>query len=245
MKRLLSATAVAALAVLATATGCGTTESPAGPLPTAPPATGAIGGSSTGPQPTSTAVGNSSGSGNGSGGGSGSGSGAGQAAWPSPEDCITYNPSNLTSTYEAGVWTINDGNIHVMRLHGQPDSNLGTKGLALAKRWKSHCFIGRNNHRDERYSYIFDYWRNSSGISTTIPDQDNDCSSYNRNNITVDDMGDGAYRVKDHDHVLHGFDTKQDANNGKLVLSKYNRICFIGDDSDSDNEGQELVDYML
>jgi hypothetical protein len=241
MRRLLPATTVAALLVLGALTGCGGAAAPTSPTPSASTATvstspsaEAVGGQATDPQPTN------------NGGGSGGGSSGGQAAaWPSPEDCISYNPNNLTKKYEAGVWTINDGGTQVMRLHGDPGGNVGDKGLALAKRFKSHCFIGRNNHRDEKYSYIFDYWRNSSGVNTTIPDQDEDCSSYNTSNISVDDMGDGAYRVKDHDHVLHGFDTKQDANNGKLVLSKYSKICFIGDGDDNGDEGQERVDYML
>jgi hypothetical protein len=236
------------LLVLGAATGCGGADAPPNRTPSASTVarttnSGAqdVGGKAADPQPTN----NNGGTGSGSGSGSGAGSGGQAVNWPSPEDCITYNPNNLTKKYEAGIWTINDGGTQVMRLHGGPSDNTGDKGLALAKRWKSHCFIGRNNHRDEKYSYIFDYWRNSSGINTTIPDQDQDCSPYNRNNITVDDMGDGAYRVKDHDHVLHGFDTKQDANNGKLVLAKYSQICFIGDSSDYDNQGQELVNYML
>jgi hypothetical protein len=237
MRRFSFATSVAIICVLGAATGCGGTDNPANPgpsasTPTTDPSAGGVGGQAPDPTPTNN---------NGSGGGSG-----GQASdWPTPEDCIAYNPNNLTKKYEAGIWTINDGNTQVMRLHGGPGDNTGDKGLALARRFKSHCFIGRNNQREEKYSYIFDYWRNSSGINTTIPDQDEDCSPYNRANISVDEMGDNAYRVKDHDHVLHGFDTKSDAEKGKLVLAKYNQICFIGNSDDSDTQGQELVNYML
>jgi hypothetical protein len=230
---------VATICVLAGASGCGGSGSPADPTPSAstiaatpePTGTGA-GGPAADPQPTST--------------GTTSGGGGGQTnAWPSPEDCVTYNPNNLTKQYAAGIWSIRDGQTEVARVHDGPAENTGDKALALAKRWKSHCFIGRDNHRTEKYSYIFDYWRNSSGVNTTIPDQESDCSGYNKNNITVDDMGDGAYRVKDHDHVLHGFDTRSDANNGKLVLAKYNQICFIGSGDDVDNMGQDQLSYML
>jgi hypothetical protein len=240
MRRFSFATSVAIICVLGAASGCGGTNSPANPAPSASdaspttdPSAGGVGGPA--PEPTD----------NTGGGGSGGGSGGQASDWPSPEDCIAYNPNNLTKKYEAGIWTINDGNTQVMRLHGGPSDNVGDKGLALAKRYKSHCFIGRNNHREEKYSFIFDYWRNSSGINTTIPDQDQDCSDYNRNNISVDAMDTDAYRVKDHDHVLHGFDTKTDANNGKLVLAKYNQICFIGNSDDNSTQGQELVNYML
>ncbi len=79
-------------------------------------------------------------------------------------------------------------------------------------------------------------------MNTTIPDQEEDCSPYDRNNLTVEDMGNGyGWRVKDHDHVLHLFDNESDARNGKLVLAKYSQICSIGFTDD----GREVVSYSL
>src|SRR4030095_4405225 len=49
-------------------------------------------------------------------------------AWPAPEDCITYNPSTLTSNYAAGIHQISDGSHVVLRLHGGPAENLGQQG---------------------------------------------------------------------------------------------------------------------
>ena len=77
---------------------------------------------------------------------------------------------------------------------------------------------------------MFDYWRDPSGQNPTIPDQADDCSPYDRTNLTVEDMGGTeGWRVKDHDHVLHVFYTEQDARAGQQVLSKYAQVCFIGD----------------
>jgi hypothetical protein len=165
-------------------------------------------------------------------------------SWPTPEDCISYHPNSLTVHYEAGLFAVNDGSTEVMLVHGGPTENTGDKALALAQRYTKHCFLGRNNTREEKNSYIFDYWRNASGMTPTIADQDQDCSDYNRNNLTVEDMGDGnGWRVKDHDHVLHLFDKESDARNGKLVLSKYHQICFIG--TFDDNQGQDAISYFL
>src|SRR5262245_40653190 len=36
--------------------------------------------------------------------------------WPTPEDCISYNPNNLTVHYEAGIYAISDGSKNVMLL---------------------------------------------------------------------------------------------------------------------------------
>jgi len=165
-------------------------------------------------------------------------------SWPSPEDCISYNPANVTVVYEAGIYSVNDGSKVVMRLHGGPGENVGDQGLALAKRFRKHCFIGRNNTRtEERNSYIFDYWRDPSGNTPAIPDEEDACSDYDRTNLTVEDMGSGyGWRVKDHDHVLHVFDDETDARNGKLVLAKYRMICFIGHEADDGD--QDVVSYM-
>ena len=85
----------------------------------------------------------------------------------------------------------------------------GDKLLALAKRYRQVCFIGRGNYRDDKEAYIFEYWRNPSGINSPIPDSEDDCSSYDRNNLQVNDMGGGyGWRVKDDDHVLQIFDNE-------------------------------------
>jgi hypothetical protein len=229
------ATSVALLGLLGFTTGCGSTNTPGDPTPSA---STAIAVTTTGPAATPAAAATTANTGGGSTGGT-------QATdWPSPEDCVAYNPNNLTKAYEAGVWTINDGTIQVMLLHGGPTENVGDKGLGLAKRYAAHCYIGRNNHRAEKYSYIFDYWRNPTGVNATIPDEDDGCSPYDRDNISVDAMDVDAFRVKDHDHVLHAFDTKADANNGKLVLARYGQICFIGNADYNATMGEELVNYM-
>jgi hypothetical protein len=162
--------------------------------------------------------------------------------WPTPEDCVSYNPGNVTVQYDNGIYTVTDGSTVVMRLYGQQGDNVGDKALALAQRFRKHCYIGRSNTRvEERGSYIFDYWRGPSGATPAIPDQYDDCSSYDRNNLTVEDMGDGyGWRVKDHDHVLHLFDNESDARNGKLVLAKHHQTCSIGDSDD----GRDAVTYQ-
>ncbi len=148
--------------------------------------------------------------------------------WPSPLDCISYNPNAIAVNYAAGVWAVKENQNEIVRVYGGPSDNVGQKALALAKRYRQVCFIGRGNYRDDKDAYIFEYWRNPSGINTTIPDSEDDCSPYNRNNLTVEDMGSGyGWRVKDHDHPLQVFDNESDAKNGKIVLLKYNQICTV------------------
>ncbi len=148
--------------------------------------------------------------------------------WPSPLDCVSYDPAALTTVYAAGVWAVKQNQNEIVRVYGGPMENGGQKLLALAKRYRQVCFIGRGNYRDDKEAYIFEYWRNPSGINSPIPDSEDDCSSYDRNNLQVNDMGGGyGWRVKDDDHVLQIFDHDVDANNGKIVLAKYNQICEV------------------
>jgi hypothetical protein len=237
---------MAALAIaVSLSAACGpSTDTPANPTTSAQPSTSPSPGDGNGELGNATT---SEGPSSGSGQGNGQGNGTGQntASWPTPEDCVAYNPDKVAVTYANGFYTVKDGTKVVLTVPGQSGDNTGDKALALTQRYKKHCYLGRNNNREERNSYIFDYWRDASGNKPTIADQDDDCSSYNHNNLTVEDMGNNdGWRVKDHDHVLHLFDNGTDAKNGKLVLVKYSKICFIGAGNDS-NTGQDQISYSL
>jgi hypothetical protein len=155
----------------------------------------------------------------------------GGGSWPAHEDCINYNPNNLTLDPDNGAFVVHDGSKEIIRVY---DDQNGTadKALALAKHFKTVCFIGRGNTRDPLDDdYIFEYWKNKSGINSSLLYTEDDCGSYNRSNLTVDDAGDAGWRVKDHDNVLQMFDTKAEANDGKIVLSKYSQICRISSET--------------
>ncbi|HKD98470.1 MAG TPA: hypothetical protein VKB69_12885 [Micromonosporaceae bacterium] len=169
-----------------------------------------------------------------------------QTPKPAPSgDCDFYDPNNLTvdGSGATGTFVIEDGSTVVIRVHGQ-DDQVGQQALALAQRWKMHCYIGRNNTMDPKGDFIFDYWLNPSGKTPPIPGEDDLCSPYNNTKLTVEDMGSGqGWRVKDHDHVLHLFATKFDAQSGDAVLAGYSQVCAIGDVEDADfNLGQ--VDFQ-
>lgn len=157
-------------------------------------------------------------------------------SWPTPEDCVSYNPEDLSVEYEAGIYAVRSGSQVVLRLSGGPGEMVGEQGLALAQRYRKHCYLGRDNTREDKNAYVFDYWRSPSGMTPPIADEEEQCSGYDRKNLTVEDMGGGyGWRVKDHDHVLHVFDNESDARNGRLVLSKYGQICFLGNNGDEDD----------
>lgn len=166
-------------------------------------------------------------------------------AKPASGDCLSYNPDNLTvdGTAASGTFLVEDGSTVVIRVHGQ-DDQVGQAALALAQRYKQHCFIGRNNTMDPKGDFIFDYWRSPSGRTPPIPGEDDLCGPYDNTNLTVEDMGGGqGWRVKDHDNPLQLFADKSDAQAGYAVLVKYSYSCHIGDVDDTDADlGQ--VDYQ-
>jgi hypothetical protein len=164
------------------------------------------------------------------------------AAWPTPEDCVSYNPAALAVNYAAGIYSVNEGSKVVARVHGGPGEDIGRQALAVAQRFRKHCYLGRDNTREEKGRYIFDYWRDASGQTPAIPGLDDLCSNYDRGQLTADDMGGGhGWRVRENDHVLHELDNERDARNAKLVAAKYGRICFIGGNDD----GQDQVSFFL
>src|SRR5262245_41993642 len=79
--------------------GCGSKPAPTSGAPTpdqtAPPTTAVAGG----PTPTTPRTTGTTGSGD----------------WPSPEDCVSYDPTALTTRYDAGFWTVSDGSVEAVR----------------------------------------------------------------------------------------------------------------------------------
>jgi hypothetical protein len=74
-----------------------------------------------------------------------------------PEDCIGYERDRLSILDEgASGWLLTDGRSRMLVLDNQQDAQ---NALILAKVYTNQCFIGRNNTRTDRLSYIVQYWR--------------------------------------------------------------------------------------
>ena len=81
----------------------------------------------------------------------------GETAVPIAEDCLPYDVGSLQIQDEGkSGWLLTDGRSRMLTLDNKEDAEAA---LALAKRHKAHCFIGRNNRRPDRCRYIVDYWK--------------------------------------------------------------------------------------
>jgi len=73
------------------------------------------------------------------------------------EDCIFYNSNNLSIRNEgANGWLLSDGSSRMLMLDNRDDAQLAKQ---LAENNSQQCFVGRNNSRPNRRSYIFHYWQ--------------------------------------------------------------------------------------
>ena len=73
------------------------------------------------------------------------------------EDCIKYNPYNLQieDLGDKG-WRLSDGKMWMQVLDNRDDAEAA---LTLAQQHNYQCFIGRDNRRLDRKSYIVEYWK--------------------------------------------------------------------------------------
>lgn len=76
---------------------------------------------------------------------------------PAPAlDCVGYNPSNLTvEEYGTAGWRLVDGGHSMLLLDTAGDAE---RAKLVAAEHSKLCFIGRDNHRSDRYRYIFEFW---------------------------------------------------------------------------------------
>jgi hypothetical protein len=159
---------------------------------------------------------------------------------PSPEDCIPYNPSNLT-VHDIGAdgWQMRDGG-HAMALFDtQADAEDGVK---VARNHTQSCFIGRDNHRPNRDRYIVRYWKGSSGLPLG-PAPALDCVGYDPADVHVESAGADGWRVVSEDKWLVLLDTQADAERAKHVAASVLNLCFIGRDNTRPNRFRYILEY--
>jgi len=156
--------------------------------------------------------------------------------WPSPADCVPHNPATVAKQYASGLWLVVDGSHSLMAFKQSSDAD---QGLALAKAFKKHCFIGRGNGMPEPHRYIMDYWLEPVNGAAPVPDPD--CVSFNPDNLTVHDLGATGWRVQDGSHYIIILATKADAEDAVKVMKHYNRSCYVG----RSYTGTDRLEYIV
>jgi len=163
--------------------------------------------------------------------------------WPASEDCIAHDPTDLAVVYNAGqaVWQVLEGGTHALLAYKRKVD--ADTALAVAKRYKKHCFIGRNNSRPERYRYIMDYYREPSGINTVLSSPD--CLPHTAANLVVTDGGAAGWYLMNGGESMALFDTKADAEAAMLVMKHFTKHCYIGRGYSGSDRLKYITNFFL
>ena len=162
------------------------------------------------------------------------GGGAGAA-----EDCVEYDPAALRVGRDpAAGFLLSDGSATLATLDNESDAR---KALALARRYKSHCFLGRLNTRPNRSDYVVEHWKGPSGATSVIDAED--CVPYDRASLRVAEVGAQGFVLADARQRLLLADTKEDARRAWEIAQRHDAQCFIGRGNRRPNQRDYIVQY--
>jgi hypothetical protein len=155
-------------------------------------------------------------------------------------DCAEYDPAALKVVADKALgWTITDGSSTLLTLDNDTDAR---KALALARRFRGHCFLGRGNTRPNRSDYIIEYWVAPTSVPTVIDAED--CVAYDRASLRIAEAGAAGLTVGDRTARLFSADTKADAQKVWEVAEQHNALCFIGRGNRRPNQRDYIVQYL-
>ena len=154
-------------------------------------------------------------------------------------DCIAYDPGVLKIGRDKTIgFLVTDGATTLLTLDNETDAR---RALALARGYKSHCYLGRRNVRPNRNSFINEYWAVPSGASVAIEAED--CVGYNRAGLSIKDLGAQGLMVVDGRSLVIRADTREDAQRIWEIAQQSTRQCFIGRGNKRPNERDYIVQY--
>jgi hypothetical protein len=161
------------------------------------------------------------------------------AVEPAPEDCVSYDPSNLTVEAVGDLWRLRSGG-HLMQMFAtQSDANAG---LANARNWSRMCFIGRQTERPDRYFYIKTYWQEPSGLPLG-PAPATECIEYDAADLAIYGPDPQGYALFSGSIPLLVLDTEPDALRARQVASGFNKLCLIGHGNTQPDPDRYVVEF--
>jgi hypothetical protein len=184
------------------------------------------------------------GGGSGDGNGSPDGDGGGDPdppdpVEPAPEDCVSYDPENLTVEAVGDLWRLRSGG-HLMQMFAT-EADAGA-GLANARNWTRMCFIGRGTERPDRYFYVKTYWQGPSGLPFG-PAPATECIEYDADALAIYGPDPEGYALFAGGTPLLVLDTAADAQRAQVVAAGFNRLCLIGHGNTEPDPDRYVVEF--
>lgn len=142
-------------------------------------------------------------------------------------DCFPYIPTALQVVAAGGdfIVAVPDGP-GFDALQGYATASDAAAGLAVFQRYRDYCFVGRNTSRSPRLAYVFGYWLNQFGLTTTISNED--CEPYDKSTVAVVSHGPSGWDVVANGRSLLLLDTAADATTMAAMVKTYSNQCYIG-----------------
>jgi hypothetical protein len=155
---------------------------------------------------------------------------------PAQEDCVSYDPSNLTVTADGDAWLLRDGGHRMKLFDTQADAEDARR---VARNWQQMCYIGRGNSGPDRYRTMVNYFQQPSGLPLGPAPVTLDCVTYDPDDLAIyHGPGHPANPDEDDWALFSGgiplvfLATEPDALRAQEVASDYTRLCHIGAGND-------------
>ena len=159
----------------------------------------------------------------------------GRGAGPAPsdvrhEDCLPHDSDALTIEPQlADTWLLTDMQTRMAMFDRRQDAD---NALALARRYRLHCYIGR--HPSTRpgvparptAEYIHSYWKRPTGKTTTISPES--CAPYVPAQVRMLNKDAAGWLVTDGGTLALKLDSRSDAEAALELVKGYTQHCVIG-----------------
>jgi hypothetical protein len=148
-----------------------------------------------------------------------------QVVMPAPvlqEDCIAFNPANITVTQANNRWKIAEGSHWLFDFEGRQDE--ARQALRVLRHYGMNqtCYVGRPQ---PALTYML-----ANGAVPAGSLRGEDCVAFNTANLAVVQAG-GRWKIADGGHWLFDFEDKRDeAEQALALLRKYGftHSCYVG-----------------
>lgn len=156
-------------------------------------------------------------------------------------DELPYDPRALRIVNEGSRgWLLTDGRSRMEMFDNSEDAR---NGLAVARRHTRHGFVGRDNPRSDRSTYLMEYWAGNSGLPYT-PLTKTDCIPYNPNKVVATDLDARGWRINEGENWMLMAHDLNDALAMLRIVERHTRMCFIGRDNKRPNRKSYIMTYF-
>lgn len=154
-------------------------------------------------------------------------------------DCRALDSDGLAIVDEGETgWLLTDGVSRLAVLDNEADAKAA---LVVAKFHERRCFIGRDNSRSNRRTYIAQFWLGGPKGGPTVDNQD--CLSYNPAALEIVDLGEPGWRLTDGSSAMLVLDNEADAREALSLASQHSEHCFIGRNNSRSNRSSYILEY--